>query len=379
MWTNLITIFVSDRYTSSINRSNMDNTNMPNSQLEVEIYRNGELIITAGGVIDSAAIDLLKRTIYGTKGVRYQHSNQETKIHDLAKPLFFYLRQAGQLIGTYCLDKRNLDLGSIQTIGFYGRYLAVDEAHSGKGYGRLLKQQAVAYVEQHTHSPFLFYSFIEGKNARSIRISQKEGFQPLATLRTYFFRRYSPILDKRFSQSTATDLQQIQPLLRKFYQSYRFKTFAQIGYQNQYFVLKEQGQIVAGVQANPVAWRFYQMPGVMGWVLMNLVPLVSASRRFFNPARNEFVVFEGFFFQKGQPELLPVLLESVLAHYGLHSAMCEIDQIDPLVELLLHPAMGQLSGFEKDVQTHVLVKSIGLPDKIFKSKAPVYVSCFDYA
>ncbi|GAB3900156.1 GNAT family N-acetyltransferase [Spirosoma agri] len=352
---------------------------MPNSQPEVEIYRNGELIITAGRTIDPAAIDLLKRTIYGTKGIRYQHTNQETKIHDLAKPLFFHLRQAGQLIGTYCLDERTLDMGSVETTGFYGRYLAVDEAHSGNGYGRLLKQQAVAYVEQHTSSPFLFYSFIEGKNARSIAISQKEGFQSVATLKTYFFRRYSPTQDNRFSLATAADLQQIQALLRGFYQSYRFKTFGQIGYQHQYFVLKEKGQIVAGVQANPVTWRFYQMPGVMGWILMNLVPLVSASRRFFNPARNEFAVLEGFFFQQGRPDLLPVLLESVLAHYGLHSAMCEIDQLDPLVELLLHPSMGSLSGFEKDVQTHVLVKPIGLPEQVFDTKSPVYVSCFDYA
>lgn len=352
---------------------------MPNSQPEVEIYRNGESIMTAGGTIDPAAIDLLKRTIYGTKGVRYQHTNQQTKIHDLAKPLFFHLRRAGQLIGTYCLDERTLDLGSVQTSGFYGRYLAVDEAHSGKGYGRLLKQQAVAYVEQHTPSPFLFYSFIEGKNVRSIAISQKEGFQSVATLKTYFFRRYSPVQDKRFSPATADDLQQLQPLLRQFYQSYRFKTFAQIGYQHQYFVLKEQGQIVAGVQANPVAWRFYQMPGVMGWVLMNLVPLISASRRFFNPARNEFAVLEGIYFQKDRPELLPVLLESVLAHYGLHSAMCEVDQLDPLVGLLLHPSMGRLSGFEKDVKTHVLVKAVGLSEPVIESKAPVYVSCFDYA
>ncbi len=352
---------------------------MPNVQSELEIYRNGESIITASRTIHPAAVDLLKRTIYGTKGVRYQHTNQETKIHDLSKPLFFYLRKAGELIGTYCLDERILSLESTQAAGFYGRYLAVDETHSGKGYGRLLKQQAIAYVEQHTPAPFLFYSYIEGKNARSIAISQKEGFRSVAILKTYFFRRYSPIQDKRFSQATAADLRQLQPLLRQFYQSYRFKTFAQIGYQNQYFVLKEQGQIVAGVQANPVAWRFYQMPGVMGWVLMNLVPLFSVSRRFFNPARNEFAVLEGFFFQKGRPELLPVLLESVLAHYGLHSAMCEIDQQDSLLELLLHPSMGRLSGFERDVRTHVLVKSIGLTEQVFDSKAPVYVSCFDYA
>ncbi|MVM33881.1 GNAT family N-acetyltransferase [Spirosoma sp. HMF4905] len=357
----------------------MSELNLVNPKHEEEIYRHGDLVLTVGHRIDPAAVDLLKRTIYGTRGVRYQHTNQETKINDLVKPLFFHLRQADRLIGTYCLDERTLEMGSVQTTGFYGRYLAVEETYSGKGYGRLLKQQAMTYVEQQTPSPFLFYSYIEAKNVRSVAISQKEGFQSVATLKTYFFRRYSPVQDKRFSVATANDLHHIQPVLNQVYRSYRFKTFAHIGYQNQYFVLKEQGQIVAGVQANPVCWRFYQMPGVMGWVLMNLVPLVSATRRFFNPARNEFVVMEGLYYQKGRPELLRILLESVLAHFGLHSAMCEIDQSDPLVPQLLHSSMGALSGFEKGVNTYVLVKATGLSEHHVQAKSPVYVSCFDYA
>jgi RimJ/RimL family protein N-acetyltransferase len=351
----------------------------PDPKGEVVIYLVGELTLTVSRKIAPEAVELLKRTIYGTNGVRYQHTNQETKIHDLRKPLFFQLRQAGQLIGTYCLDERTLDLAPLQTTGFYGRYLAVHEAYSGHGYGRLLKQQAMAYVEQHTSSPFLFYSYIEGKNARSIAISEKEGFQSVATLKTYFFRRYAPRKDKRFEQASPADLRQVQLLVNHAYRSYRFKTFSRIGYRDQYFVLKEQGQIVAGVQANPVCWRFYQMPGVMGWVLMNLVPLLSASRRFFNPARNEFLVLEGIYYQKDRPELLLILLESVLAHYGLHSAMCEIDQTDPLVQQLLLPSMGALSGFEKNVNTHVFVKAIGHSEQVYQSKAPMYVSCFDYA
>ncbi|MBD2703362.1 GNAT family N-acetyltransferase [Spirosoma sp. BT702] len=346
---------------------------------EATIHQDGELTLSVSRKIAPEAVDLLKRTIYGTRGVRYQHTNQEAKIQDLTRPLFFHLRKAGQLIGTYCLDERSLELGSSLTTGFYGRYLAVNEAYSGNGYGRLLKQQAIAYVEQNTPSPFLFYSYIEGKNERSIAISQKEGFESVATLKTYFFRRYSPFKDKRFIQATSADLLQMQPLLNQFYGSYGFKTFAHIGYKDQYFVLKEQGQIVAGVQANPVCWQFHQMAGWRGWILMNLVPLFSASRRFFNPARNEFLVLEGMYFQKGRPELLPILLESVLAHHNLHSAMCEIDQRDPLLQQLVDPSMGLLSGLEKDVSTHVLIKAKGLSDSVLQIKTPVYVSCFDYA
>ncbi|GAB3716532.1 hypothetical protein GCM10027592_57890 [Spirosoma flavus] len=111
------------------------------TSFEEEVYRKDDLVLTVSDVADPAAVDLLKRTIYGTKGVRYQHTNQATKIHDLLNPRFFQLRQAGQLVGIYCLDERLLDLGTQQVTGFYGRYLAVEESHSGKGYGRPIISQ----------------------------------------------------------------------------------------------------------------------------------------------------------------------------------------------------------------------------------------------
>jgi len=359
----------------------MTERNKPDAQSEVVIYRDQELIITVSQRIAPAAVELLVRTIYGTSGIRYQHTNQTTKIQDLGGPLFFHLRIAGQLVGTYCLDERILALESSQIVSFYGRYLAVDQQESGKGYGRLLKQKAIEYIEQNTPSPLLFYSFIEEKNSRSMAISNKQGFQSIATLRTYFFRRYAPKKDPRLRIARADELGLIKDLLRDFYANYSFKTFAHIGYQDQYFVLKEADQIVAGIQANPVVWRFHQMSGIKGWILMNLVPRLGVSRRFFNPAHNSFLVLEGLFFKEGRDELMPVLLESVLAHFDQHSAMWEIDEKDPLVALLKQKSMGILSGFQGDVKTHVLVKAIGLldQDQHLLSKSPLYVSCFDYS
>jgi len=357
----------------------MNESSKPGRGQEEIIFEWEDLRMTVARELHPAGLALLKRTIYGTSGIRYQHTNQESKVRDLTNPLFFHLWHGAELIGMYCLDERMLELENHQATGFYGRYLSIAESQSNKGYGRLLKQQAVEYAGQHTPSPFLFYSYIEEQNERSLKISTREGFRTVAHLKTYFFRRYTPRKDKRFSAATPDDLIQVASLLSRYYRHYTFKTFAHIGYQGQYFVLKEGGKIVAGVQANPVCWRFSQLPGPLGPLILKLLPLFPFTRWYFNPDRNAFAVLEGIYITDNRPDLLPILLESVLAHLGLHAAMCQIDERDPLLALLKQKAMGPFSGIRANVNTQVLIKSVDLPDQWIGYQRPVYVSCFDYS
>jgi GNAT superfamily N-acetyltransferase len=343
------------------------------------IYQDGKLDILVQEAVGLSGIALLKRTAYGTNGVRYQHTGQEQKIHQLRKPLFFQLVQGEELIGLYCLDERYVQAGNQHVAAFYGRYLAVDDRHQGKGYGRLLKQEAIRYVEQHATTPLVFYSYIEEKNARSLAISLREGFRSVAILKTFIFRRYSPQTDPRFRQAAPQQIDGIRNLLQPAYANYTFKNFAHIGYQSNYFVLQEGNEIIAGIQANPVRWRFLNMPGLGGWAMMHLLPVLSATRRFFNPANFAFVVLEGLYLKQGAEGSLYALLESVLAHFGLHSALWQIDTNDPHISLLASSKAGPLSGFKKDIRTHVLIKAVGVDEGQLALDLPQYISCFDFA
>ncbi len=346
---------------------------------EQPIFLAGNLAIYAKRVADQAAVDLLKRTRYGAHGIRYQHTGQEEKISQLRNPTFFHLLEGDELIGIYCLDERQIDSSVSRVKAFYGRYLAIDDTQKGRGHGRLLKREAVRYVERTCDQPYVLYSYIEEKNTRSLSISQQEGFQSAAILKTYVFRRYSPEIDSRFERLAPSETTGLLSLLESYYKAHTFKTFANIGYQTNYFALKEAGEVIAGIQANPVCWRFQQMPGLSGWVMMNLLPMLSATRRFFNPAQYAFVVLEGLYLKKGREDILSVLLESVLAHFQLHSALWQIDEKDPIISLLSGKDMGFLSGFQKGIRTHVMVKSVGLSTEELSLEKPFYASCFDFA
>lgn len=353
----------------------MNQMEKPESEI---IYQQNDLMIVVERVADLTAVALLKRTVYGTKGIRYQQTGQQEKIGQLVKPLFFLLYRNDTLIGMYCLDERLILVASGPIAGFYGRYLAIDDSHKGLGYGHLLKQEAIRYVESHTEGAILFYSYIEEKNTRSLAISSKQGFYLVAVLKTFIFRRHSPRPDPRFTRLEPSELADLRRLLNDRYQDYSLKTLTHIGYQSNYFVLKEEGEIVAGIQANPVCWQFLHMPGVRGWVMMNLLPLVSMTRRFFNPTNYRFIVPEGIYLKKGCESLLPVILESVLAHFNLNSALFQLDEKDSVLSLLTQRESGLLSGFQP-VKTHVMIKHRGLPDESLPTGRPVYVSSFDFA
>ncbi|MBD2752146.1 GNAT family N-acetyltransferase [Spirosoma validum] len=352
-----------------------------NQPKEALIYQQQSVRIVVKKMADAAAIDLLKRTVYGTNGIQYQHTGHEAKIHQLANPFFFHLFSNKELIGIYCLDERKINVSGDSIIsGFYGRYLSITETQQGKGYGRLLKVEAVRYVETHVATSCIFYSYIEEKNARSLRISEREGFTSITTLRTFVFRRYSPKLDSRFTRLPNSDKATLLTKLRRFYETYSLTTFAYISYQNNYFVLKEGDEIIAGVQANPVCWKFSAMPGLSGWVMMNMLPLSSVTRRFFDPANYQFVTLEGIYLKEGREDVFSVLLESVLAHVNCHSALLQIDTKDPLNKLLTDSKrMGPLSGFQKNITTHVMVKTSSDEPVLINPDAPVYVSSFDFS
>ncbi len=344
------------------------------------VYQHKRIRIVVKKVAGEAAIHLLKQTVYGTNGVRYQHTGQEQKVRQLHNPYFFHLLDNEQVIGIYCLDERQVDLsdGRIAS-GFYGRYLAVAANQQGKGYGHLLKTEAVRYVKKHADRLCVFYSYIEEKNTRSLRISKAEGFHAIATLRTFVFRRYSPKIDPRFARLPIPEQANLFEKLGLFYKNHTLKTFAQIGYQTNYFILKEKDEILAGVQANPVCWKFSAMPNVGGWFMMNIFPLFSATRRFFDPATYRFLAMEGIYMKTGSEKEAALLLESVLAHFGCHSALLQIDTKDPLNMLFADAKqMGRLSGFQKGINTHVMVKTLPEEQLHLFNEQPVYVSSFDF-
>lgn len=339
------------------------------------LFQTNHLQVVVKSEADAAAVELLKNTLYGTKGIRYQQTGQARKVKELYDPYFFHLYLDGVLQGLYCLDHRVTE-GVDRIHAFYGRYLTVAEPYQQKGYGQLLKMEAVKYMTAIYPAPFLFYSYIEARNTRSLRLSEQLNFTPIATLGTFVFRRLNPVFDSRVSPLTNTAA--FLPLLKAHYRAHSLVVLEKVFDQGHYFVLNDSGHIRAGVHANPVHWAFTHLPGLSGWMMMHGFPHLPLLNKLFEP-NYAFLALEGIYVEPGYEHLLSVLIESVLAHFGLYAALIQLDRRDALGKVL-QDKKGIFGGFQSGVSTKVLVKAVGVSEEELERlrQTPVYVSSFDF-
>ena len=342
------------------------------------IYQQGDVSISVGQTFDDEIINLLKRTIYGTRGPKYQHTGQEVKLANLKKPIFFTLKNKEKIIGFYCFCEREVMIGAENYLGYYGRYLTVDKEFQGNNYGTLLKKVAVDYVETNAVSPSIFYSYIEENNTRSLNISKTLGFQSISTLETIIFSRLYPQKKVNISHLNSTELPTILAELESQNSITILRTFENINYQDNYFVIKDKGALVAGLQANPVRWKIKEMEGISGKILLKILPYIPILKRLINPEKYDFLAVEGIFVAKGCEEYLYDLLEGILNQFDITSALIQLDSKSPFLKLFKEKGdLGLLNAMKKDVKTHVMIKAINCEELIIK-EGEVYVSSFDF-
>jgi GNAT superfamily N-acetyltransferase len=353
-------------------------TDLPKIEIENIVFQNDEVRIVLESLPNDDSIKLLKKSVYGINGPKYIHTGQEVKIANLKNALFFRLIKGEKTIGYYCLCKRLMFSKQGNYSGYYGRYLAVDSAFQGKKYGTLLKKVAIEYVEKNEEKPTAFYSYIEENNVKSMNISKREDFTSIATLKTTLFTRISPKANQRLEQIKAEEVESFKVILQQYFSKYALLNLENINYQNNYFVLRHQGEIVAGLQANPVEWKIVEMEGFSGKILMNVLPHLPVLKKIFNPNAYQFVAVEGVYLKAGYEHELYPLIEGVLNHFSIYSALFQLDSNDLLLKYFnKNGKLGILNSIKKDITTHVMVKTQVI-STLKNNDEFVYVSSFDF-
>ena len=146
-------------------------------------------------------------------------------------------------------------------------------------------------------------------------------------------------------------------LLKAQYANYALVNFQRVFFEDNYFVFKQYGEIVAGVQANLVKWVIEEIPGTMGKVTQYIVPHLPLLRRLFNPKDYRFVSFEAVYCKPGHEKQLAQLFESVLASFGVYTGMSWFDVKCPLAKRITdHADLGFLSKIQKSPPANVVAE-----------------------
>ena len=349
--------------------------------------------------------ELLANTVLGTPGkIRYRQTTFYSKFPFLGNIYFIVLKKSGKLLGCIAFSKRDTYNQGSASNSWYIRYFSIRAPLRAKSHKqkRIKKQEKdkpqrdnmlKLTVQEFFDDPTLLdkkpirsedrdlvYAYVEKENVRSWDFTELIGFETVGRIHTSLFSRFNPKKDPHVHTPAKPEYENILTLLREFYKEHTFYTEQNIFLNDNYLVWREDGQIVAGCQANPEVWKLVDYPGLLNkFFLKVLIRLPILSRRF-DPGYLKFIAIEGIWFKKGYEKCLLRLFESACAHHDLYLAIIWLDSKSPLYTTIRHLGqLGIIDKFLKPAIGDIRVKFTRWKeeDKRYYYEHPSYISCFD--
>ena len=353
---------------------------------------------------DPEIIELLKKTVLGSEGgMRYIMQNTEERVKSYGDSIsFMALYRKGSLTGVIGLCRRTTMNCGTPGDSTYLRYLAVHSAfQTGKAPSprtermpqgeESFKQKALTLIsdpryltgEQHeTPPPHVMYAYVESSNERSRNLINQSGYEYIRSFLTVAFSRFNPKRNTSVTKLTPEEEPAMAQLLKEHYRNYCFYTDEFTFHGHRYYVLRRDGEIVAGVSAIPARYNVVNMPGLWGWVMMKVLPFFPWFRRLFRPGEFRYIVLNGIYCRNGSECFLPDLFEAVCAEEGYNTALTWLDDHSELYEnLRTNRKMGALNRMLNAKPGLVYASFPGLTTdetgKFYDS--PAYISGFDFS
>ncbi len=236
--------------------------------------------------------------------------------------------------------------------------------------------------EQDSGRPHVMYAYVESRNERSRNMINQSGYEYIRSFLTVAFSRFNPKVNAEVTRLKPEEEPAMAALLDEQYRDYCFYTDEFSFLDHRYYVLRRNGEIVAGVGAIPARYRVVNVPGLWGWLMMKVLPRTPYFRRLFQPEAFRYVILNAIYCRKGNEDLLPDLFEAVCAEEGYNTALTWLDDHSHLFETLrTNRRMGVLNRMLNAKPGLVYALFSGLtPEETEKFyDSPAYISGFDFS
>lgn len=292
-----------------------------------------------------SVIQLLENTTIGTNGALYQLLDTREKIQQLHQPNFIYLERNGQAIGNVTICERTVTLNTDQFDGLYIRYFAFKQLFQGgtkarhgqsnfHQYFKALFETSAFDPTKASNDKSMYWAYIDPLNVKSFNMNSRFGFTTIGQFKTTAFSRVRPKISKRVSPVTTEEMPEVKSKIEDFYADFDFYSDTHLFENNHFYVLKVDGEIIAGVQANPVHWKIKGLPGLSGKILLKTAPIIPRLSKLIKPNDHRFLATEGLFWKKGHEDFVVELLEGVLAATQHHSLLIWTDSNNHMLDRL---------------------------------------------
>lgn len=332
--------------------------------------------------IPKEALHFLDSIAWGNEGAIYEHRNTEEHIKLIKNPVLLAIFEGDKIRATAVFSMTTVTTNNEQFNCNYIRYFASSKEIRGKGVMKKFSIKVMELIREKEKRKTIYFACIERANKSSYKVVESAGYHPLGTVKTVGFSRFFPKKNKNISQIILKEeKKEVLQLLEKTYENYSLTQFDALFLNNNYFVIRENGQIVAGCQYHRAHWVINNMKGFTGKIVMNIVPSIPVLNKLFNPKKFEFLAFEGLYFKPGYEQHLYNLFEALLAKENLKSSMFWLGNTCPIRKKILEKGkLGMIHSFIKnsDVEIMASFKNID-SSKIERLKSkPIFASAFDY-
>lgn len=338
-------------------------------------------------------LGMLSGNVIGTEGksMLYQHTDVTSRINRIEFPYFVNLQRHGETIGTCCFCLRNISNGKGGSAAFYIRYFSFKTqfrrgpvARSSARKSRLRQEimavfQGIGFPEL-PQRKFLHYAYVDPRNWRSVRLCEEFGFQIVREYTTVLFSRINPRTKTQLhiEELAPQDYETVKELLKLFYREYAMFSLDNLRIKRYYVLRNKEGDIVAGMMANPTQWNIVSFPGIVGKLILNVFPHLPVLNRLLNKDFR-FLAVESIYYAPGHAHDLEPLFESLLALFQLNTAIVMVDRQGPLHTTLKSLNLGILDKVMTEVKGHILCRFVNMdPQETTPFKVrPAYISAID--
>lgn len=346
----------------------------------------------------------MHQTVMGQPGgLRYHHTNLEDRLISGEEDYFMYLRKSGKMLGSVGFCGRPSVTGGMSHDSWLIRYFSIkapmrtvpkkrmekndlkDDQKRSSVLGRFMLPVMAEPSQlrdgiQDTDQASIIYAIIDQTNLRSMNFSTQMGLETVGSMAGFSFSRLRPRKSARIEQVEEGEREAILNQIREHYKDFTLFYSSSIFKSDDYYMIKEGGRMVAGVQTYPIDWKIVDYGSPMANYLVKLLTRIPWVSKRIPPDTVSFLALDAVYCEPGQEDVLYELIEGVLERSGNYIAMLMADLESDLYAIfrdrkklgLLHKIIGT---FYADVR----VRFNHMPEEVKQQffKQPTYIPTYD--
>jgi len=349
-------------------------------------------------------LDHMHSTLMGQPGgLRYHHTSLEDRMMSGGENYFMYLRKSGKMLGSVGFCGKPTTTHGLKHDSWLIRYFSIkapihgvprkrkektdirSEHKRSTVLGRFIQPifadpSQLRAGKQDPKQASIIFAIIDKTNLRSMNFSAQMGLETIGEMAGFSFSRLNPKRSERIEQIAEADKEQVLALLKDYYREYALFFTEPVFKNNDYYVIKDDGKVVAGVQFYRVHWKIVDFGSKFANLAMRGLTKIPWVRKRISMESLSFLALDAIYCKPGHEDALYELVEGVLERTGSYIAMLMMDEKSPLYAFFQErQKFGVMHKFLGTHHADIRVRFINIPEETrqYFLDHPTYIPTYD--